>query len=79
MGDKPTEFQKEVYHVAYEALMALTESMKPGITTVDVQQDWLKKGDAAGLWGRIPKWPEPGRYFYGTTAHVIGLRSGDPG
>jgi hypothetical protein len=43
VGDKPTEFQKEVYHVAYEALMALTESFKPGITTVDVQQSWLKK------------------------------------
>jgi Xaa-Pro aminopeptidase len=79
VGDKPTEFQKEVYHIAYEALMALTESIKPGITTLDAQRDWLKKGDAPGLWGRIPKWPEPGRYFYGTVAHVIGLRSGDPG
>ena len=79
VGDKPTEFQKEAYHVAYEALMALTNTMKPGITTLDVQRNWMKKGDAPGLWGRIPKWPEPGRYFYGTVAHPIGLRSGDPG
>ncbi len=79
VGDKPTEFQKDVYNVCYEALIALTNSFKPGITTADVQQEWLRKGDAPGLWGRIPKWPEPGRYFYGSTAHPIGLRSGDPG
>ena len=55
VGDKPTEFQKEAYRVAYEALMALTDTMKPGITTLDVQRNWMKKGDAPGLWGRIPK------------------------
>ncbi|MEW5784710.1 MAG: Xaa-Pro peptidase family protein [Bacillota bacterium] len=79
VGDKPTEFQKEVYAVAYEALIAMTESVKPGITTSDVQNEWLKKGDAPGLWGREPKWPEPGRYFFGSGGHPIGLRSGDPG
>jgi len=79
VGDKPTEFQKEVYHLAYEATMAFADSMRPGITTLDVQKEWLEKGDAPGLWGRVPKWPEPGRYFYGSVCHPIGLRSGDPG
>jgi len=79
VGDKPTEFQKDVYNCAYEGLMALLSSIKPGITNYDVQQSWLKKGDAPNLWGRIPKWPAPGRYYVGTTAHQIGLCSGDPG
>jgi Xaa-Pro aminopeptidase len=79
VGDKPTEFQKEVYSVCYEAWQALTDCMKPGITTADAQREWLKKGDAPGLWGRPPKWPEPGRYFFGSVVHPIGLRSGDPG
>lgn len=79
VGDKPTEFQKEIYHVAYEALMALTNSIKPGITNHEAQDNWIKQGGEPGLWGSVAKWPEPGRYFPGTTAHHIGLCSGDPG
>jgi hypothetical protein len=59
--------------------MALLNSIKPGITNYEAQQNWLKEGDVPGLWGRIPKWPEPGRHYFGTVAHMIGLRSGDPG
>jgi Xaa-Pro aminopeptidase len=79
VGDKPTQFQKEVYGVTYDALMALTSCVKPGITTKDVQQEWMKLGDFPGGWGREPKFPEPGRYFFGSGGHPIGLRSGDPG
>ncbi len=79
VGDKPTEFQKEVYQCAYEGIMALTNSIKPGITNHEVQQNWLDKGREPGKWGAIPQWPEPGRYYRGSLAHHIGLCSGDPG
>lgn len=79
VGDKPTEFQKEVYQCAYEGIMALTNSMKPGITNHEAQENWLAQGREPGMWGRIPKWPEPGRYYFGSVAHHIGLCSGDPG
>jgi Xaa-Pro aminopeptidase len=79
VGDKPTEFQKEIYQCAYEGLMALTNSFKAGITNHEVQQNWLDQGRAPGKWGAIPEWPAPGRYFFGSTAHHIGLCSGDPG
>src|SRR4030066_274546 len=69
VGDKPTQFQKEVYKVAYDGLLALTESIKPGITTEDVQEEWMKRGDFPGGWGRPPKWPDPGRHYFGTVAH----------
>jgi Xaa-Pro aminopeptidase len=36
-------------------------------------------GDFPGGWGRVPKWPEPGRRFFGSVGHSIGLRSGDAG
>lgn len=79
VGDKPTEFQKEVYNAAYECWMALKESIKPGITNNEAQQRWLDKGKERGKWGATPKWPEPGRYYFGTVAHHIGLCSGDVG
>lgn len=79
VGDKPTEFQKEVYNCAYEGLMALTNSIKAGITNHEAQQNWIDKGRAPGLWGSIPKWPQPGRYYFGSACHHIGLCSGDPG
>jgi Xaa-Pro dipeptidase len=79
VGDKPTEFQKEVYQCAYEAVMALADSIKPGITNYEAQENWLNKGRGRGKWGATPKWPEPGRYYFGTVAHHIGLCSGDPG
>ena len=79
VGDKPTQFQKEVYKAAYDGLMAMTECFKAGITTEDVQNEWMKMGDYPGGWGRPPKWPEPGRHYFGTVAHSIGLRSGDSG
>ena len=27
----------------------------------------------------MPKWPAPGKYYFSTTCHQIGLCSGDPG
>jgi len=79
VGDKPTEFQKEVYKAAYEGVEALAACVKPGKTTEDVQRDWLKLGDFPGGWGRKTKWPDRGRHYFGTVGHSIGLRSGDPG
>jgi Xaa-Pro aminopeptidase len=79
VGDKPTEFQKEIYQCAYEGLMALTESIKPGLTNLEIQQIWLDKGRRPGKWGMMPRWPEPGRYYFGTGSHQIGLCSGDVG
>jgi len=79
VGDKPTEFQKEIYQCAYEGQMALTNAIKPGLTNHEVQENWLAKGKRPGGWGSMPKWPEPGRYYRGTVAHHIGLCSGDPG
>ena len=79
VGDEPTTFQKEVYGVTYDALMALQSVMQPGRTTNEVQQEYLKLGDFPGGWGREPKFPEAGRYFFGSGGHPIGLRSGDPG
>ena len=79
VGDKPTQFQKEVYKAARDGLNTLTECIKPGITTDDVTREWMKKGDFPGGWGREPKWPEPGRHFFGSVAHSIGLRSADGG
>lgn len=79
VGDKPTEFQKEIYQCAYEGIMALTNSIKPGITNHEAQKNWLDQGREPGKWGAIPKWPEPGRYYFGSVAHHIGLCSGDPG
>ena len=79
VGDKPTQFQKDVYKAARDGLYAMTECIKPGITTHDVSKEWLKKGDFPGGWGRMPKWPEPGRIFFGSVGHSIGLRSGDAG
>ncbi len=79
VGDKPTEFQKEVYNCAYEGLVAMTECMKPGVTNHEIQEQWLEKGKAPGLWGSSPTFPEPGRYYLGSGAHHIGLVSGDPG
>jgi len=79
VGDKPTEFQKEIYHCAYEGLMALTSSIKPGITNLEAANNWKNQGRETGQWGAMPKWPAPGRYYFGSVAHHIGLCSGDPG
>ncbi|MBK7903790.1 MAG: aminopeptidase P family protein [Proteobacteria bacterium] len=79
VGDKPTEFQKEIYRAAYDGVTAFAECIKPGITTDDVQREWLKLGDFPGGWGRWTKWPEVGRHYFGSVCHSIGLRSGDPG
>lgn len=77
VGAKPTEFQRELYQCAYEALTALIKSIKPGITNRDAQKIWQEKGE--GKWWPQPRWPDPGRYYAGTVAHHIGLCSGDPG
>jgi Xaa-Pro dipeptidase len=79
VGDKPTQFQKEVYKAAYDGLMAMQSVVKVGNTTKDVQTEWLKLGDFPGGWGREPKFPAPGRYYFGSGGHPIGMRSGDPG
>lgn len=79
VGDKPTDFQKEVYNCAYEGLMALTNSIKAGITNYEAQKNWMDKGKFTGGWGSMPQWPAPGRYYFGSVAHHIGLCSGDPG
>lgn len=79
VGDKPTEFQKEVYNCAYEGLMALTNSLKAGITTHQARENWMAKGKFTGGWGSMPQWPAPGRYYFGSVAHHVGLCSGDPG
>lgn len=79
VGDKPTEFQNDIYRCAYEGLVALQNSIKAGRTNHEVQQIWLDLGRERGRWGAEPKWPEPGRYFFGSTCHHIGLCSGDPG
>lgn len=78
VGDKPTEFQKELYQDCYEALMAMTSSIKPGITNQETTDTFMKKGKRPGGWGSMPKWPAPGRY-YTPGGHQIGLCSGDPG
>jgi Xaa-Pro dipeptidase len=79
VGDKPTQFQKDVYKVCRDGLAALTACVKPGITTADISREWQKMGDFPGGWGRTPKWPDPGRRFAGSVMHSIGLRSGDGG
>ena len=79
VGDEPTQFQKEVYGVTYDALCAMTSILRPGITTAEAQVEYSKLGDFPGGWGREPKFPEPGRYYFGSGGHPIGLRSGDPG
>jgi Xaa-Pro dipeptidase len=79
VGDEPTQFQKDVYDVTYRALMAMQSAVKIGRTTREVQEEYLKLGDFDGGWGREPKFPEPGRYFFGSGGHPIGQRSGDPG
>ena len=78
VGDKPTEFQKEVYQDCYDSLMAMTNAIKPGITNKEVTETFLEKGKRPGGWGSMPKWPAPGRY-YTMGGHPIGLCSGDPG
>lgn len=79
VGDKPTDFQKDLYRRSYEGLKAMTESIKPGITNQEAQKSWLDKGREKGLWGAEPKWPAPGYYFIGSAGHHLGLQSGDPG
>ena len=79
VGDKPTDYQKEVYGVAYDAMCAMQSVMKSGVTTVDANEEWMKLGNFPGGWGYVTKFPEPGRYYFGSGAHPIGMRSGDPG
>ncbi len=40
---------------------------------------WMEMGRKPGGWGSMPKWPAPGKYYFGTAGHHIGLSSGDPG
>jgi Xaa-Pro dipeptidase len=79
VGDKPTRFQREVYKCAHDGLVALQETIRPGMTNHEIRNQWLELGREPGLWGATPNWPEPGRYYYGSTCHHIGLVSADPG
>jgi Xaa-Pro aminopeptidase len=79
VGDKPTAFQKDIYQCAYNGLTSLQSSIKPGVTNHEVQKNWMAMGQERGRWGSMPKWREPGRYYFGSTCHHIGLCSGDPG
>jgi len=78
VGDKPTEFQEEVYHDCLDCLLAMQESIKPGITNHEATANFMAKGKRPNGWGSMPKWPEPGRY-YTPFGHQLGLDSGDPG
>ncbi|MFH1651926.1 MAG: Xaa-Pro peptidase family protein [Chloroflexota bacterium] len=75
VGDKPTEFQKQMYHDCYEVQHAMETSIRPGITNHEYARIVLEKG--GGKWPG-PTWPEPGRYL-GPSGHQLGLSSGDPG
>ncbi|MFC1984358.1 M24 family metallopeptidase, partial [Chloroflexota bacterium] len=79
VGDKPTEFQKETYQDCYDCQMAMTNSIKPGLTNKEVTENFIALGKAPGKWGAMPTWPEPGRYYMTMGGHQIGLCSGDPG
>jgi len=79
VGAKPTAFQKEIFGKSRDGQLALQSVMKPNTDTVSAQKEWLKLGDFPGGWGREAKFPEPGFYYYGSGAHPIGMRSGDPG
>ena len=79
VGDKPTQFQKEIYGLVADAQSALESTLKVGVTTAEAQKEYEKLGDFPGGWGREPEFPAPGRYFLGSGGHPIGLRSGDPG
>jgi len=75
VGDKPTEFQKEIYNDTYEIQKAMQDNIKPGITTHQYLQNLLDEGK--GKWFG-PKLPEPGKRFQ-AGGHQLGLASGDPG
>ena len=90
VGDKPTEFQKDIYKACVDIQMSMQSHIKPGITNHDWARavlndgggNWTGSTDGRDLifqgkkWG--PTWPEPGRY-YGASGHPLGLASGDPG
>lgn len=75
VGDKPTEFQKQLYRDCYEIQRSMETNIKPGITSHDYARAVLKEGK--GKWPGST-WPNPGRYF-AATGHQLGLASGDPG
>jgi len=92
VGDKPTEKQKELYQLNYEAQRSMELNMKPGISSHDMIRAILE--DGGGRWpGSVtgkpfefqgktwgPTWPEPGYYFIAGIpgGHQLGLGSGDP-
>ncbi|MBI2906464.1 MAG: aminopeptidase P family protein [Chloroflexi bacterium] len=79
VGDKPTPFQKQIYHNCYEYMMAMTNAIKPGRTSAEITEIVLNQGE--GMWKGQPlwsDWPKPGMY-HSPGGHQIGLCSGDPG
>ncbi|MBI2907765.1 MAG: aminopeptidase P family protein [Chloroflexi bacterium] len=79
VGDKPTPFQKEIYHNCYEYMMAMTNAIAPGRNSNEITEIVLNQGE--GMWKGQPMWPDwpkPGTY-YSPAGHQIGLCSGDPG
>ncbi len=75
VGDKPTEFQKQIYQACYEFQRSMEKNMKPGITSHDFSNAVLKEG--GGRWPG-PTWPQPGRYFQ-PGCHQLGWRGGGGG
>ncbi|MFH1651425.1 MAG: Xaa-Pro peptidase family protein [Chloroflexota bacterium] len=78
VGDKPTDFQKEIYKDAYDCQVAMEQAIKPGLTNAQIAETIMKAGE--GRWYNGPTFPEPGKYWschFG--GHEIGLTSGDCG
>lgn len=71
VGDKPTEYQKELYQDTYKYQHSMEKNLKPGITSHDYVKAVFKENPQ-------PTWPKPGRYARAHTHH-LGLGSGDPG
>ncbi|MFC1984122.1 M24 family metallopeptidase [Chloroflexota bacterium] len=49
VGDKPTEFQKEVYQCAYDAVTSMSSSIRAGITNKEAAESWMEKGRKPGV------------------------------
>lgn len=77
VGDKPTEFQKELYKDCYDSEIAMETSIKPGITSHDYVKAVIKKGEGK-RWPAASPYPKPSRIWQ-AAGHPLGLASGDPG
>jgi Xaa-Pro aminopeptidase len=82
VGDRPTQFQKDIYETCYEYMMAMTNSLKAGTDSNKTSEFIFAEGKRLGKWGpphpMWGDWPKPGTYC-SPGGHQIGLCSGDPG